>query len=219
MLWTKRPPNLTLSGMDQQVTRRSDAADRRVRMGERLRQLRRERRLTLADVARLSGLAVSTVSKVERGLMALTYDRFSQLADGLEIDLTELFSEHGARFDPGTVAVARRGEFRLHETENYSYEMLFPELRGKTMTPMLGTLRPFETMRFDRFVTHPGEEFLLVLEGDVKVHLEGRQPVELSRGECLYFDSGRGHLYASAGEGDARILVVCTKLAERPTSA
>ena len=197
--------------MDQQVTNRSGAVDRRVRMGERLRHLRRERGLTLADVARLSGLAVSTVSKVERGLMALTYDRFSQLADGLRIDLTELFSEQGSRFNAGEVAVARRGEFRLHETANYSYEMLFPELRGKAMTPMLGTLKPFETMRFDRFVSHPGEEFLVVLEGIVTVRLEGTTTVVLETGDCLYFDSGRGHLYASAGEGDARILVVCAK--------
>ncbi len=180
-------------------------------MGERLRQLRRGRGLTLSDVARLSGLAVSTVSKVERGLMALTYDRFSQLADGLGIDLMELFSEHGSRFRPGEVAIAREDEFRLHVTENYSYEMLFPELRGKAMTPMLGTLQPFERMRFDRFVSHAGEEFLIVLAGSVTVHLENRSPVTLGTGESLYFDSSRGHLYASAGPQDARILVVCTR--------
>jgi transcriptional regulator with XRE-family HTH domain len=198
--------------MDQRVARRIDAADKRVRMGERLRELRRERALTLADVARLSGLAVSTVSKVERGLMALTYDRFSQLADGLGIDMTELFSETGSRFRPGEVAVARAGEFRLHETENYSYEMLFPELRGKAMTPMLGTLRPFETMRFDRFVSHSGEEFLMVLDGRVTVHLQDRSPVTLETGESIYFDSARGHLYASSGPDEARILVVCARL-------
>jgi len=197
--------------MDDRVAKRIDAADRRVRMGERLRQLRRERGLTLADVARLSGLAVSTVSKVERGLMALTYDRFSQLADGLGIDLMELFSEHGGRFRPGEVAVARVGEFRLHETGNYSYEMLFPEIRGKAMTPMLGSLKPFEMMRFDRFVSHAGEEFLMVIEGRVVVQFEDRAPVALEAGECLYFDSSRGHLYASAGPAHARILVVCTR--------
>ena len=79
-------------------------------MGERLRQLRLEQELTLAEVAKRSGLAVSTVSKVERGLMALTYDRFSQLADGLGVDMAELFTAHGERFYPGEVSVARLGE-------------------------------------------------------------------------------------------------------------
>jgi len=180
-------------------------------MGERLRQIRHGLGLTLAEVAERSGLAVSTVSKVERGLMAPTYDRFSQLADGLGVDIAELFSAEGARFRHGEVAVARRGEYRLHETENYVYEMLFPQLWNKAMTPMMGTLRPMETMRFDRFVSHAGEEFLLVLEGRVTVRLESMEPVALEEGESIYFDSRRGHLYASAGPDSARILVVCTR--------
>lgn len=179
-------------------------------MGERLRRIRHDLGLTLTEVALRAGLAVSTISKVERGLMALTYDRFSQLADGLGVDVAELFTESGERFVDGQVGVARKGEFRLHETRNYSYEMLFPELWRKAMTPMLGSLRPHEMMRFDRFVSHPGEEFLYVLEGKVTVQLEDLEPVVLESGDSLYFDSGRGHLYASAGEDDARILVVCT---------
>lgn len=189
------------------------SASRRIRMGERLRKIRRDLGLTLAEVAERSGLAISTVSKIERGVMAVTYDRFSQLAEGLGVDMGELFSERGDRFRAGGVAVARTGEFRLHETENYVYEMLFPELWRKAMTPMMGTLRPFETMRFERFVSHPGEEFLFVVEGRVTVRLEDMEPVVLERGESIYFDSRRGHLYASAGDGDARILVVCSGVA------
>jgi len=203
--------------MDQRAsTTPAAASDRRARLGERLRQLRRERGLTLQDVASRAGLAVSTVSKVERGLMAPTYDRFTQLAEGLGVDVAELFSEQGGRFQSGEFAIARRGEYQLHETETYVYEMLFPEVWGKAMTPMMGDLRPFETMRFDRFVSHPGEEFLLVLSGSVKVSLEDMAAVLLETGESVYFDSRRGHLYAAAGSEGARILVVCTKLGDEP---
>lgn len=197
--------------MDQSAESPGESPSRRVRMGERLRKLRLDLGLTLAEVAERSGLAVSTVSKVERGLMAPTYDRFSQLADALGVDLGELFTERGDRFRPGEVAIARSGEFRVHETENYVYEMLFPDLWRKAMTPMMGTLRPYETMRFERFVSHAGEEFLLVLDGSVTVRLEGLEPVTLAKGESIYFDSRRGHLYASASAAEARILVVCTR--------
>ncbi len=203
--------------MDRQAPTTPPAASgRRARLGERLRQLRRERGLTLQEVATRSGLAVSTVSKVERGLMAPTYDRFSQLAEGLGVDIAELFSEQGERFRPGEFAIARRGEYQLHETENYVYEMLFPEVWGKAMTPMMGDLRAYETMRFDRFVSHPGEEFLLVLSGRVTVSLEDMAPVVLETGESVYFDSRRGHLYAAAGSEGARILVVCARLGDQP---
>ena len=73
--------------------------------------------------------------------------------------------------------------------------------------------------RIDRFVTHPGQEFLLVLDGRVTVHLEGMDPVTLEEGDSIYFDSNRGHLYASALDRESRILVVCTELAENDPEA
>lgn len=171
----------------------------------------------MQDVAERSGLAISTVSKIERNLMAPTYDRFSRLADGLGIDMAELFHARGDRFRPGEFAVARNGECSFYQTQTYTYEMLFSELRGKTMVPMLGTLPPFEKMRFERLISHEGEEFLLVLEGRVTVQLEGMDPVTLEVGDSIYFDSRRGHLYASSGRTSARILCVCTQL--RPAQA
>ena len=179
---------------------------------ERVREIRRKKGLTIKDVATRSGLAISTVSKIERNLMAPTYDRFSRLADGLGVDVSELFMAKGEQFLPGEFSLARIGEHSFHQTENYTYEMLFPHLRGKSMIPMLGTLKPFEKMRFDRLVSHEGEEFFFVLKGRVVVQLEGKDPVVLETGESIYFDSRRGHLYASAGEMDARILCVCTKM-------
>lgn len=198
--------------MDEATDTKAKADDRRIRMGERLRAIRHKQGLTLADVAARSGLAVSTVSKVERGRMALTYDRFTQLADGLGVDMAELFSEYGERFQPGQVAVSRKGEFAVHVTENYVYEMLFSDVWNKAMVPMLGTLQPYSKMNFERFVSHDGEEFLTVLDGSLTVYFEDRPPEVLSAGDSVYFDSRRGHLYASAGAEPARILVVCTKI-------
>ncbi|WP_375173954.1 helix-turn-helix domain-containing protein [Pseudooceanicola sp.] len=194
---------------------RPDADQSRTEMGQRVKALRESRGLTLQALSDRSGLAISTISKIERGLMAPTYDRFSGLAKGLGVDVSELFSARGDLFEAGTVDVARSDEFAYLETENYTYEMLFTDVRGKTMTPMLGTLKPLEKMEFDRMVSHPGEEFLMVLKGTVVVQLEGREDVTLSTGHSIYFDSGRGHLYAAEGVEDARILVVCTQFPEQ----
>lgn len=187
------------------------AAQNRADFGRRLRALRRERGWTLAQLAERSGVAISTISKAERGIMAPTYDRMLQLARGCGVDMAEFFAPEGQSFAPGGFAVAPAGTFARQETGNYVYEMLFPELRHKAMTPMLGTLRADTALAFEDFVRHPGQEFLLVLEGSVTVHAEGRAPVTLKPGDSLYFDSARGHLYAAAGPQDARILVVCTE--------
>lgn len=184
----------------------------RTEFGRRLRDLRAERGWTLSEVAEKSGLAISTISKVERGVMSLTYDRLALLASGLEVDMATFFSANGQNFEAGSFAVARKEDFQRQETKNYVYEMLFPEVWHKAMTPMMGTLKAHDVLDFDEFVSHPGQEFLIVLEGEITVNLAGKDPVLLGQGESIYFDSTRGHLYASAGDKDARILVVCTDL-------
>ncbi|SEO17705.1 Transcriptional regulator, contains XRE-family HTH domain [Salinihabitans flavidus] len=186
-----------------------DNATQRQEFGRRLRELRRDKNWTLAEVAERSGLAISTISKAERGLIALTYDRLAQLADGLGTDLAAFFGDSGETFTPGSFAVARRGEFKRQETENYVYEMLFPDLWNKGMRPMMGSLKARAFVDFDEFVRHPGQEFLIVMDGAVTVFAEGRDPVHLQAGDSIYFDSAIGHLYASDGDRDARILVVC----------
>ena len=191
------------------MTEVTDSPNPRADFGRRLRQLRRDRGWTLAEVAERSGLAISTISKAERGVISLTYDRLSQLAQGLEVDLAAFFNAEGQSFEPGSFAVARKGEFKRQETPNYVYEMLFPDLWNKAMVPMLGSLKARELVDFEDFVRHPGQEFLVVMEGAVTVFTEGRDPVRLEAGDSLYFDSAVGHLYASDGDRDARILVVC----------
>ena len=200
-------------------TESEQATDGRERMARRLRELREDRGLTIQNVADRAGLAISTVSKIERNLMAPTYDRFARLARALGVDVGELFRPSGTRFETGGLSVSRRGETGYLETENYVYEMLFPDTLSKTMVPMLGVLKPLEKMQFDRMVTHPGEEFLMVLEGRVVVQLDGLEDVTLEAGDSMYFDSSRGHLYAADGTDPARILVVCTEAESAATAA
>ncbi|MFZ2100537.1 MAG: XRE family transcriptional regulator [Oricola sp.] len=192
------------------MTKPENPDNQRLEFGRRIRQLRRDKGWTLAELAQRAGLALSTISKAERGIIALTYDRLALLAKGLEVDMAAFFSAEGKSFTPGSFAVARKGDFRRQETRNYVYEMLFPELWHKSMSPMMGTLKARDVMDFEEFVRHPGQEFLVVMEGSVTVHVEGREPVTLSQGDSIYFDSAIGHLYSSDGEKDARILVVCT---------
>ena len=82
-----------MSGLE--AAKISEDGNGRAQVAERVREIRRKKGLTIKDVATRSGLAISTVSKIERNLMAPTYDRFSRLADGLGVDVSELFMAKG----------------------------------------------------------------------------------------------------------------------------
>ncbi len=181
-------------------------------VGERLRSLRKARGWTLQEVSARTGIAVSTLSKAERGQATLTYDRMVQLADGLALDVAELFGRDLPQLTRGSISLCRYGTAPLYETLYYTYGMANAEMAGKQMTPMFGTIRARSITEFAELIRHPGEEFTIVLEGRVEVHIEGRKPQLLERHDTIYFDSSLGHAYVSVGPTEALVMCICIGL-------
>lgn len=180
-------------------------------LGARVRDIRKTRGWTLKEVAARTGLAISTISKMERGEISLTYDRFMRLAQGLGMDVGELFDAAAESFTSGTVSVTRAGDAPLHQSDTYDYDMLASDVSGKHMVPMVGRIKAHSFSKFEDYISHPGEEFIYVLEGEIAVHLKSRDPIRLAKGDSIYFDSGIGHAYVSGSDEDAVVLGVCWK--------
>lgn len=191
------------------MTQNGVPSEARISLGKRVRTMRKARGWTLAHVSKASGLAISTISKMERGEISLTYDRFIRLARAMDLDVSDLFAPDAEPFAPGSMVVTRREDVKRHETENYVYDMHAASLQRKHMTPMRGRIKAHDIAAFASSIAHAGEEFVYLLNGELTVFLDGRDPVELKKGESLYFDSGTGHAYVSAGAQDAEVLVVC----------
>src|SRR5690606_5409338 len=92
----------------------------------RLSTKRKARSMTLHDLSRASGIAVSTISKAELGQIALSYEKFASLARGLGIDMTRLFmlGDSPQAEVPPTYVKATLDEARDYVTENYHYRLL-----------------------------------------------------------------------------------------------
>ena len=54
--------------------------------------------------------------------------------------------------------------------------------------------------------THPGEEIAFVIEGAIRVEIEGESPVVKNTGEAIIVPAGRVHFAANAGSGPARLV-------------
>lgn len=180
----------------------------RASFGKRIRGMRREAGWTLAQLGDRSGLAVSTISKAERGLIALTYDSILRLAYAFDMGMSELLAEH-ASAAPQHVTVERKGKSQKVENDYYIMNMLCSARTRKRMMPVLATIKAHSVEEFARFISHPGEEFVYVLEGQLTFQIEGQDPRVLEPGDSVYFDSGQGHAYLSTGPTEARLIVVC----------
>jgi transcriptional regulator with XRE-family HTH domain len=181
------------------------------RLGDCLRSLRRKRGWTLQDVSNLTGVAVSTLSKVENDQMSLSYDKLLQICEGLGIHVTELLSGGGKEPSPRTRrSVAAPANTLRQLTRNYDYHYLATDLVHKRMVPIRAFARARSPQEFGPLTRHAGEEFLIVLTGEIELHTDQYAPVRLKEGESVYIDSTMGHAYLSVGEGDAEVLCVCS---------
>lgn len=182
-------------------------------LGARLRQLRNERSWTLEQASKNTGLAKSTLSKIENALISPTYDALIKIANGMGLGLSELF----APTQPAATVVAtgRRsitlhGEGVRHKTPYYDHMLLCNELTQKDMVPFRSVITARGPEEFDDWSRHVGEEFVFVLSGEITLYTEFYEPATLVTGDCWYIDSGMGHKVVSTSAQNAEVLWVST---------
>ena len=187
-------------------------------LGPRMRGLRSHKGWTLETAAKATGLARSTLSKIENGQMSPTYDALIKLAAGFGVDISELFEPHApqatAAAGSGRRSITRAGQGQSLETPVYQHLLLCNDLSNKRMTPFHSTITARAFGDFADWDRHPGEELLYVLQGQVELHTEFYQPERLGVGDCAYLDSRMGHRVISVSPQDALVLWVSTAVAE-----
>lgn len=191
--------------------RRAPASLDRERVGERLRALRKAGGHTLKQLSQRSGVALSTLSKIELGQISVSYEKLAAAAHALDVDIAQLFDARAAAAPHarGTVVVrSTLADSPHYDGDNYDYRMLATTFPARRMTPIMGTIVARERSQFPDYIRHAGQEFVMVLSGKVRILFENGEEVELSRQESAYFDSGVGHIYLSVGRTDAQVMVV-----------
>lgn len=166
--------------------------------------------MTLKELAARSGLAFSTIGKIETNQISPTYESIIRLTHGLDVDITELFSSNAAATQSGRRTWTRSGKGALHVTQQYEYQMLCTDIARKKLIPLLTTIRARSLADFPGLLRHQGEEFMFVVSGTIEVHTEHYNPLRLGPGDSCYFDSTMGHACVSVGDGDAVVLWVCS---------
>lgn len=182
-----------------------------------VRKLRQKSGLTLQALGERCGVSTSTLSKIENGRLSPTYETLLRLADGLQVEVAELFNAGiGVASASGRRSATRRGQGIVHDTPQYQYELLCADLSHKHFVPLLTRIKAHAIEAFPRLSRHDGEEFIYVLSGTMTLHTEYYAPMQLEAGDSCYFDSTMGHACVSTGDQDARILWISSRLDAAP---
>ncbi|MCG8506129.1 MAG: XRE family transcriptional regulator [Sphingomonadales bacterium] len=182
--------------------------------GAALKSIRTERGLTLADVSKLTGFTVSTLSKIENDKVDVTVDKLLRITLALEVNAADLFGTVAVRKNTETSSmrrsITRAGEGKSVSVQNGHYSYHAFDILNKNLTPIIGEVTAKSLDEFGDFHRHVGEEFVYVLEGELALYTDVYAPAYLSAGDSIYFDSSMGHAYVAVGDASCRIVSVFT---------
>ncbi|HBA72965.1 MAG: Cro/Cl family transcriptional regulator [Geobacteraceae bacterium GWC2_55_20] len=184
------------------------------RIGEKIRALRQQKRLTLQELSELTTLSKPLLSQIENQQVIPPLATLLKIAKGLKIDIHFFFEDEGNR---QKYVLTRREDVREDEkvprpvtndvTRPYTYHSLAQGLRHKHMEPFLVE---FDKREWDDalFFKHEGdEEFIYVTDGELDFHYNN-EVLRMRAGDSIYYDSSQLHGWVAVGEGKARAVAV-----------
>ena len=161
-------------------------------LGLQVRLLRRERDLSVADLASAAGISMGMMSKIENGHISPSLSTVQNLAAALNTPFTSLFSAFEEKRDCSFVKDGQGVTIERRGTKvGHIYELLGAAIGGDVcVEPYLITLNddaaPYTGFR------HAGVEFIYMLTGEV-VYRHADRSYALAPGDALLFDSGAVH--------------------------
>lgn len=177
-------------------------------LGDRIRRVREMRGLTINDLSSRTGIDIDTLERAESGETIPALGQLARLGRALDMKMGYFISPGIDKLMTVVHKDERRPISRYGETKSmeygYFYESLAPEKADRLMEPFIVTLVPTAT---EEFSTHAGQEFLYVLEGEMKVQVGDRVDF-LKPGDAVYYDSNQPHLVRCVGTTETKILAV-----------
>jgi transcriptional regulator with XRE-family HTH domain len=173
-------------------------------VGPRLRELRRRRGMTLADLAAATGISESTLSRLESGGRRPNLELLLPLARAHGVPLDEL------------VGAPQTGDPRVHIRPVHRHGRTFVPLsrRAGGMQAYKMIIPPGAHDGDRDLKTHEGYEWLYVLDGRLRLLL-GDQEFVMDPGQAAEFDTHVPHWMGSAGPGPVELLVLFGTQGER----
>ena len=181
-----------------------------LRVGEKIRELREQKGLSLQEMSTRTGYTSALLSQVENHFISPPLGALIKIAKALEVKVGTFFGDEPRE----SYAIVRKDE-RKHISRyaskegvsyGYSYESLGFDKKDRQMEPFLVSLEP-ATVKSEKLSSHDGEEFIFILEGEMEAILGDHKDV-LYPGDCIYYDSAIPHKVQCHREIPTKILAV-----------
>lgn len=150
--------------------------------------------MTLHNLAHETGLSLSFISQVERGLTNPSINSLRKMALALGIPVSSFFEEGPSTNGP----VVRKNERRIlvNTDSRLTYQLV--SLNTNRRIELLLTRLEIGGSSAESLMTHKGEEAALVLEGECRFEI-GEEIYHLEAGDSIFIDENKPHRFTNTG--------------------
>ncbi len=174
-------------------------------LGKNILQARKARGYSLQELADRSGVSRAMLSKIEREEKNPTVHIACQIAEGLEMTLSQLLGEEPEK-DVFVIPRERRMVFR-DETTGFQRHLLSPSFPSHGIEFLLNVLPAGQTTGLLPAHKPGAKEFLAVAKGRLHA-IVGSRTIELETGDSLYFEAHVPHQFTNPGGEDCEYYLV-----------
>lgn len=172
-------------------------------IGQRIRTHRLSNHLTLKQLAEAVGCSDAYLSQIENGRVSPSISSLKKIADALQTKITDFFVEHQDD-DPVVLPPDRRTTLSLKRW-NAQIQSLVINPKSKRMHPFFTTIQPGGGSH--GLYSHVGEEFGLVLDGELEIDLDGTV-YRVKKDESFYYNSSLPHSWTNPGNVETVVVWV-----------
>lgn len=176
-------------------------------IGSRIRELRKQRKLKLYELAEKSGVQIATLSRIEHNKMTGTLESHLQIAAALGVELSELYTSIVRGNETNEPETETTAEIFVHN-EKASFEILTKNVSRKKMMPMRLKIEPGGRTASETNI-FGSEIFIYIFEGILEAVIN-EKPFTLEKNHCLYFDAAQPHFFRNTFEHTCKALVIAT---------
>ncbi len=178
-------------------------------IGTTIRNQRQMKGISVRELARLTGLSPSAISQIETGKSVPNILTMKAIAEALDISVISFLLDDLEN----KISLVKQGERRrlvrnATPTGNLNEEFLAGG-RNFQMEPAIISVPPLADS--GKPMSHPGEEFIYVLQGHLQYSLEGVKDYDLEEGDSFYYPCSIPHHWMNPSDKiEARFLIVAT---------
>lgn len=175
-------------------------------IAERLKGYREIAGISAETLAHELGVNISTYLEYEGGKIDIPVGFLIKVAQRFDIELSVLLSGDNPKLR--MYSIVRKGHgLKVERRKQYKYENLAYNFINKKAEPFIVTADPATDETQIEYNSHPGQEFDYVLEGTLKVYIEGHEII-LNEGDSVYFNSENRHAMKALNNKTARFIAV-----------